>query len=112
MSVQTIERAAACDTREIRLLELVAALQADPDLRWKRSRPSTVWTGPGCLSLAMRRATHVVARDGWDCRYCGVRLIYRTVTVDHVVPTSKGGPDVLANCVLARESCNARKGDR
>src|SRR6476619_4682508 len=33
-----------------------------------------------------RRA--VFARDGWECQYCGARS---NLTVDHVVPRSKGG---------------------
>ena len=33
-----------------------------------------------------RRA--VFARDDWECQYCGART---TLTVDHVIPRSKGG---------------------
>src|ERR1700737_2058906 len=44
-----------------------------------------------------RRA--VFARDGWACQYCGVRS---NLTVDHVVPRSKGGVStwdkIVASC--------------
>lgn len=53
-----------------------------------------------------RRA--VFARDGWTCQYCGSR---HQLTVDHVVPRSKGGPTSWDNIVAACAPCNRRKGD-
>jgi 5-methylcytosine-specific restriction endonuclease McrA len=54
-----------------------------------------------------RRA--VFARDSWTCQYCG-----RTshLTVDHVVPRSRGGASVWENIVTSCAPCNRRKGDR
>jgi 5-methylcytosine-specific restriction endonuclease McrA len=46
-----------------------------------------------------RRA--VFARDGWQCMYCGAKT---SLTVDHVIPRSKGGG--------SGAPCNRRKGDR
>lgn len=54
-----------------------------------------------------RRA--VFARDGWECQYCGKR---GSLTVDHVVPRSKGGDTSWENVVACCASCNRRKGDR
>jgi 5-methylcytosine-specific restriction endonuclease McrA len=53
-----------------------------------------------------RRA--VFARDGWTCQYCGSRT---TLTVDHVIPRSKGGPSSWENIVASCAPCNRRKGD-
>ena len=53
-----------------------------------------------------RRA--VFARDGWTCQYCGCRT---QLTVDHVVPRSKGGGSTWDNIVAACAPCNRRKGD-
>ena len=53
-----------------------------------------------------RRA--VFARDGWECQYCGART---TLTVDHVIPRSKGGGSSWENIVAACAPCNRRKGD-
>jgi 5-methylcytosine-specific restriction endonuclease McrA len=54
-----------------------------------------------------RRA--VFARDSWACQYCG-----RTshLTVDHVLPRSRGGKSVWENIVTSCAPCNRRKGDR
>ena len=54
-----------------------------------------------------RRA--VFARDDWTCQYCGARS---NLTVDHVVPRSKGGPSSWENIVASCAPCNRRKGDR
>jgi 5-methylcytosine-specific restriction endonuclease McrA len=43
------------------------------------------------------------------CAYCHRR---RPLTIDHVVPLSRGGAHTAANVVPACQSCNSRKGDR
>ena len=53
-----------------------------------------------------RRA--VFARDRWTCQYCGSRS---NLTVDHVVPRSKGGESAWENIVASCAPCNRRKGD-
>ncbi len=54
-----------------------------------------------------RRA--VFARDGFACQYCGCTT---HLTVDHVVPRSRGGDSSWANVVTSCAPCNLRKGDR
>ena len=53
-----------------------------------------------------RRA--VFARDDWTCQYCGSRS---NLTVDHVVPRSKGGGSSWDNIVASCAPCNRRKGN-
>ena len=53
-----------------------------------------------------RRA--VFARDSWTCQYCGARS---NLTVDHVIPRSKGGESSWENIVASCAPCNRRKGD-
>jgi 5-methylcytosine-specific restriction endonuclease McrA len=55
-----------------------------------------------------RRA--VFARDRWTCQYCGTARA--TLTVDHVVPRSKGGSSGWDNIVTCCAPCNRRKGNR
>lgn len=54
-----------------------------------------------------RRA--VFARDGWACQYCGRTS---SLTMDHVVPRSKGGGTSWENVVTCCAGCNRRKGDK
>jgi 5-methylcytosine-specific restriction endonuclease McrA len=54
-----------------------------------------------------RRA--VFARDSWTCQYCGS---HSNLTVDHVIPRSKGGTSSWENIVASCAPCNRRKGDR
>lgn len=55
-----------------------------------------------------RRA--VFARDRWICQYCGHERV--NLTVDHVIPRSRGGPSSWENIVACCAPCNRRKGDR
>ncbi len=52
-----------------------------------------------------RRA--VFYRDSFTCQYCGKQA--RTLTLDHIVPRSKGGPHVWTNVVSACIPCNHSK---
>ena len=55
-----------------------------------------------------RRA--IFARDKWACQYCGSGR--GNLTVDHVIPRSKGGTSAWDNIVTCCAPCNRRKGDR
>jgi 5-methylcytosine-specific restriction endonuclease McrA len=55
-----------------------------------------------------RRA--LFARDGWRCVYCGSNG--GRLTLDHVVPRSRGGDSVWENVVTSCAPCNLRKGNR
>jgi 5-methylcytosine-specific restriction endonuclease McrA len=55
-----------------------------------------------------RRA--VLARDGWTCQYCGSSR--PGLTVDHVIPRSRGGESVWENIVASCAPCNRKKGNR
>lgn len=55
-------------------------------------------------------APGVLERDHYQCQYCGAR---EHLTLDHIVPISKGGhPTDPANLIVACQSCNSRKRDR
>jgi 5-methylcytosine-specific restriction endonuclease McrA len=51
-------------------------------------------------------------RDDFTCQYCGRHCASDHLSIDHVLPRSRGGATNWENCVLACVSCNARKADR
>jgi len=51
----------------------------------------------------------VYKRDGFECLACGVR---GNLTIDHVIPQSKGGSDDESNLQTLCRPCNSRKGAR
>lgn len=55
---------------------------------------------------------NIFERDKNTCQYCAKKLAKTELTIDHVIPRSKGGRDTWANLVLACVRCNVKKGDR
>lgn len=55
---------------------------------------------------------NVYIRDNYTCQYCATKFPYKELTIDHVVPASKGGPKTWTNVVTACRSCNQTKADR
>jgi 5-methylcytosine-specific restriction endonuclease McrA len=55
---------------------------------------------------------HILIRDGFTCQYCAVKLPRHELTIDHIVPRSKGGGTTWENCVAACRTCNRNKADR
>lgn len=47
---------------------------------------------------------------GQPCKYCDVRLTYRNIACDHIIPVSKEGPSIAKNLQLICKHCNTRKG--
>jgi 5-methylcytosine-specific restriction endonuclease McrA len=61
-------------------------------------------------SLCQR--SRILARDRFRCQYCGVKGTAFDLTVDHILPRSRGGRTEPANLCAACKPCNQRKGDR
>jgi 5-methylcytosine-specific restriction endonuclease McrA len=53
---------------------------------------------------------NILRRDGHRCLYCGRGDV--PLTVDHVLPMSRGGEEAWENLVSACVKCNNKKGDR
>ncbi len=54
---------------------------------------------------------NILLRDRNTCQYCGVVLPSNELTLDHVVPRSRGGLSTWENLVACCHECNRRKGN-
>jgi 5-methylcytosine-specific restriction endonuclease McrA len=55
---------------------------------------------------------NVLLRDNFTCSYCGYQGIQAELTLDHVIPRSKGGGNSFKNIVTACKECNLKKGNK
>src|SRR5437868_13572069 len=68
------------------------------------------------IDLRRRRAQsgkqriHILVRDKMRCQYCGVRGTIFDLTLDHIMPRSRGGRFEPENLCAACKPCNQRKG--
>jgi len=53
---------------------------------------------------------NIQRRDNFTCQYCGCKS--HALTIDHVLPKSRGGADAWDNLVAACLKCNNKKGNR
>jgi 5-methylcytosine-specific restriction endonuclease McrA len=90
-----------CQVWEVRSPNLV--LQVPEHIRLTFGNPERHWKVPP----VNRRG--VLQRDTHSCQYCGSR---KKLTLDHVIPRSKGGQHTWDNVVTACERCNGTKGDK
>ena len=51
-------------------------------------------------------------RDNGQCQYCGIIEPPKDMTIDHIVPRSRGGENTWTNLVTCCKKCNQKKGNR
>ena len=112
LTICSVERAVV-----LVILQKAELVHARPD-RFVRS-PSTQLPWPSIVRLKafvrvpykriMISRKNVLRRDRFRCQYCGSR---DRLTIDHVLPKSRGGRDTWENLVAACTPCNNRKGNR
>lgn len=68
----------------------------------------TGYEGQGERTVVFSRR-NIFKRDRYTCCYCGAQPGPTELTIDHLVPKSRGGKSEWTNCVLACLKCNARK---
>uniref|UniRef100_A0A453QUW4 HNH nuclease domain-containing protein n=2 Tax=Aegilops tauschii TaxID=37682 RepID=A0A453QUW4_AEGTS len=71
---------------------------------------------PQLLQVVKRRRVkhclsrkNILFRDGFSCQYCSSE---DDLTIDHVIPASRGGKWEWENLVTACSRCNSRKGNK
>ena len=55
---------------------------------------------------------NILVRDGYQCQYCGRKFSAKELTLDHVMPRSRGGRASWENLVACCSADNRRKADR
>ena len=53
---------------------------------------------------------NILARDDNHCQYCGKKLPVAKLSIDHIMPRSRGGMLTWDNVVTCCSKCNTRKG--
>lgn len=86
---------------------------------WEVRSPNIVFQVPAYIRLnnGIERVWKVppvnrrelLRRDSYRCQYCGCK---KHLTLDHIIPRSKGGKHTWDNLVIACSPCNSRKGDQ
>ncbi len=103
--------------------EIVSGMDGKPSV-WDEvfSSPSTSINVPATMRLLTYvnkrwrqprfRKKVLFNRDDWRCQYCSNKLSWEQVTIDHVMPSSRGGTTSWKNCVTACKPCNKRKANK
>ncbi len=116
----TFEPINVCTVRRAAVLLLKQKAELVEQASWELRAESLTLPRPMVIRLVsyvrVPRDTHrrkitrraVFARDSWMCQYCGSSS---NLTVDHVVPRSKGGHSSWENIVASCAPCNRRKGN-
>ena len=55
---------------------------------------------------------YIINRDGYTCCYCNTILSYQQITLEHIVPDSKGGTFNSTNLTVSCYYCNNRRGNQ
>ena len=88
---------------------------------WRISSPTTTMQVPATVMIKQfQKIDHNVCfnrhnlaiRDEYRCGYCGQEHNFPDLTIDHVIPRSKGGKSTWENCVISCKPCNVAKGSK
>lgn len=80
----------------------------DPSRRRTQERIRDAELRGAGKGLTLEDWNAILLRFGFKCAYCGI--LTARLTIDHVIPISKGGSNSRENIVPACQSCNSKKG--
>ena len=55
---------------------------------------------------------NVIHRDNFTCQYCGIIFPFSQLTMDHIIPRSRGGLKTWDNIVASCIRCNQKKANK
>jgi hypothetical protein len=82
----------------------------NPPQGWARPGGEPFNKGRSKLPVGVVKRQKLLDRDGDECWFCGLPM-GDDCTIEHLVPKSKGGGNLLDNYALAHASCNTRAAD-
>ncbi len=83
-----------------------------PSTSIKLPKVMRLFTKMGTIKAVKFNRQNIFYRDDFTCQYCAKRFKSIELTLDHVIPRSKGGPTSWDNIVSACEKCNNKKADK
>lgn len=104
---------------KLSFLDRIKILETYDD--WEVHSPSTTMKVPALAItkeyMKYKRAVrfsrkNLYLRDLYQCQYCSETCDTHELTIDHVIPISKGGRTTWENCVTACYDCNFEKGSK
>jgi 5-methylcytosine-specific restriction endonuclease McrA len=109
--IVSAKRALTLITKGKALVELPTDIQVYPGIFLPSViRLRTYKRIPIRLQIVTRK--NILLRDGNVCQYCGEKFKSDELTLDHVIPKSRGGQKSWANLVSCCAPCNRKKDDR
>lgn len=93
-------------THEIYIRSVSAQVPAPAVLRMKK------YIKPRQQKTVRLSRENIFLRDTQTCQYCAKKFPTKELTLDHVMPVSRGGGKSWENLTTACHHCNRRKGNR
>jgi len=99
-------------------LEKIRVLKWHDD--WKVHSPSTEMRVPSIVMttdfikwnrIVKYSRNNIYLRDDFTCKLCNTKMPINDLTLDHILPRSKGGKTVWKNVVTCCKRCNSSKGN-
>lgn len=111
-----------CSVKRAIILIVKGVARSEQNTSYEMRSPSIVFAVPAVIRLVhyvqipyRKKAyskTHIYLRDNHVCQYCGKVQPPNELTLDHILPQSRGGKSVWENLVTSCRKCNSKKGDR
>lgn len=83
-----------------------------PNESFKLPKVMRLLTKVAKMNIVKFNRLNVFYRDNFQCQYCGKHFGHKDLTLDHVLPKSRGGKSEWTNIVSACAPCNNKKADK
>jgi 5-methylcytosine-specific restriction endonuclease McrA len=108
-----------CGVKRAIILIVKGVARSEQDTPHHLRSPSVVFPVPAVIRLIhyvqipyRKKAyskKHIFLRDNYSCQYCGRSELPNDLTLDHILPQSRGGKSVWENLVTCCRRCNSKK---